>query len=50
MEVWKKIKEFENYEISNLGRVKSINKEIILKHRLSKNNYFIINLYKVKLT
>lgn len=48
MEVWKKIKEFENYEISNLGRVKSINKEIILKHRLSKNNYFIINLYKNK--
>jgi len=33
MEVWKKIEEFEDYEVSNLGRVKSTkyNKEKILK-------------------
>ena len=33
MEIWAKIKDYPNYEISNIGRVKSINynKERILK-------------------
>lgn len=29
MEIWKKIDENENYMISNFGRLKSINREII---------------------
>lgn len=36
MEVWKKIKGFENYEISNLGNVKNITTNRILKKELSK--------------
>lgn len=36
MEVWKTIKGFENYEISNLGNVKNITTNRILKNELSK--------------
>ena len=50
-EVWKCIKEFDDYEVSNLGRIKSykLSKEgLILKHRqLNDNNqYCIVNLIK----
>ena len=48
MEIWKKIKGFENYEISNLGRVKSNNlkKEKILKFRITKTGYYRVMLQK----
>ena len=46
MEVWKKINGFEDYEISNLGRVKSLKKgELILKNVLNKG-YFNVWLCK----
>lgn len=51
-EVWKPIKGYEGkYEVSNLGRVKSLNynrtkKEKILKPTLSYNGYFIVILSK----
>ena len=51
-EIWKPIKGYEGkYEISNLGRVKSLNynrtkKEKILKPTLSHNGYFIVTLSK----
>lgn len=51
-EVWKPIKGYEGkYEVSNLGRVKSLNynrtkKEKILKPALSHNGYFIVILSK----
>lgn len=48
MEVWKTIEGFENYEVSNLGRIKSKYKNKILKPQNDKNNYHIINLYKNK--
>ena len=51
-EVWREIKGYEGlYEVSNLGRIKSLNyrktgKEWFLKPILSNNNYFHVNLYK----
>ncbi len=46
MEIWKKIKGFENYEVSNLGRVKSYSrkKERILKFRITKTGYYRVML------
>ena len=57
MEIWKKINGFENYEISNLGRVKSLPrlvknhygflknlKEKILKNHISKTGYYVVDL------
>lgn len=43
-ENWKCIIEYPNYEVSNLGRVKSIKTGRILSQRIS-NGYFRINLY-----
>ena len=49
-EIFKKIIGFENYEISNLGNVKSnkFNKERILKPRKNSNGYLYVNLSKNK--
>lgn len=61
-EIWKKIPDFEEYCISNLGRVKSlpkvvqlksggitnINKAIILKPVISGDSYYVVNLIKNK--
>lgn len=30
-EIWKKIEDYENYMISNFGRIKSLKRNIILK-------------------
>lgn len=50
MEVWKTIEGYENYEVSNLGNVKSLNygKERILKTSLDINGYLRVNLYSNK--
>jgi hypothetical protein len=51
MEIWKSIKGFENiYEVSNLGRVKSIGygKSKILKGRIGSSGYLMVSLYKDK--
>lgn len=47
MENWKKIKGFENYEISDLGNVKSLyfKKEKILKNKIDKDGYLCIPLF-----
>lgn len=47
-EIWKPIKDFEYYFISNFGRVKStkFGKERILKLTKDKDGYSIVNLYK----
>ena len=51
-EVWKSIRDYEGlYEVSNLGRIKSLNyrktgKEKILKNIECENGYLIINLAK----
>ena len=51
-EIWKSIEGYEEkYEVSNLGRVKSlknnkgIDRELILKPRISKNGYLYLNLW-----
>lgn len=44
IEKWKKIKEYENYEISNLGNVRSLKKQRILKPMLGE--YKKVALYK----
>ena len=59
MEIWKEIKGFEGYEVSNLGRVKSLARTVIysngrvqdykdkvLKNSLLSNGYFRVSLYK----
>lgn len=58
-EIWKDIQGFENYQISNLGRVRTLNKyvrqglpkELVKKYKILKlikntHGYYSINLYK----
>ena len=51
IEEWRSIKDYEDYKVSNLGRVKSLKfgKEKILKKGLSGNGYHIVNLCDVGL-
>ena len=45
-EIWKNIKGYEGlYKISNLGRVKSLKKNIIRKTRKDKDGYLLISLF-----
>ena len=50
IEVWKNIPEFENYQVSNLGNVKSLNygKERILKKPIGGGGYIQVGIYKNK--
>lgn len=50
-EIWRKIEEFENYEVSNLGQVRSLNynhtgEAKILRPGKQRNRYLQVNLYK----
>jgi hypothetical protein len=47
MEIWKTINDFEDYQISNLGRVKSFknNKEKILTSHPNEKGYYNVDLY-----
>lgn len=45
-EVFKPIKNYENYQISNLGRIKNARTNKFLKYRLNKNGYFLTQLCK----
>lgn len=49
IEEWKRLEEYENYEVSNLGRVRSNQKQksVILKQAL-KRGYFCVALYNEK--
>jgi len=59
MEIWKEVKGFEDYEVSNLGRVKSLArttiykdgrvykyKSKVLKPNINTAGYFYVNLFK----
>ena len=46
MEVFKKIDDYENYEVSNLGNVKNTKTNRILKPGKDTNGYYFIGLYK----
>lgn len=45
-EIWKKVAEFDNYSISNLGRVRNDKTGRILKQKTEKDGYFEVNLYR----
>lgn len=52
-EAWKEIKWYENYEVSNLGNIKSLNynwtwKEKSLKYWKNTSGYLQVRLYKYK--
>ena len=42
-EIWKKIKDFENYEVSNLGNIRNKNKQSIKQQKM--NMYMTLKLY-----
>jgi len=44
--VWLPIKDYPNYEISISGSVRNVHSKRILKLRVNKNGYYIVNLYK----
>lgn len=48
MEIWKDIKDYPNYQVSNMGRVKSLkyDKEKILKSCKDKDGYLIVGISK----
>lgn len=50
MEIWKKIKDYPDYEVSNLGNVKSLKfgKERILKPSFGNRGYLIVGLTNKK--
>jgi hypothetical protein len=50
IEVWKVIPEFESYQVSNLGNVKSLKygKERILKQPINSKGYCQVNVYSNK--
>lgn len=45
-EVWKKIKGFEEYEVSSLGTVKNARTGKIIKSRTTKTGYKLVDLHK----
>lgn len=45
-EIWKDIKGFDNYQISNLCRVKNVKFNRFVKPLLDKHGYTCVNLYK----
>ena len=45
-EIWKEIEGFDNYKISNLGRVKNIKFDRLVKPLLDNKGYIMVNLYK----
>ena len=52
-EIWKEIEGYPNYQVSNMGRVKSLNynrtgKEKIMKLRTDKGGYLSVNFHKDK--
>ena len=46
-EIWKTITEFENYEVSNLGRIRNSKKKILNQYKNTKG-YLQLTLYKNK--
>lgn len=45
MEVWKTIKDFDKYEVSNTGKVRNIKTKKIINPYISKEGFPTINLY-----
>ena len=47
-EIWKDIPNYNGYQVSNLGRVKALKTNKILKLNRTRTGYFLIRLYKNK--
>ena len=45
-EQWRQVDGYANYYVSNCGRVKNITNEMILKQRLTRTGYYVINLHE----
>lgn len=45
-EIWKDVKGFPGYQVSNLGRVKNVKKDVLLTPHPSKYGYYHIGLYQ----
>lgn len=45
-EIWKPVKGFTNYEVSNMGNIRSTAKGTLLKKHIKKNGYEQVNLSK----
>jgi phenolic acid decarboxylase len=46
-EIWKDIKGYEGYyQVSNLGKIKSLKKNILIKQARNKNGYLDVSLWK----
>ena len=45
-EIWKDIKNYENYEINNFGLIRIKKNKKILKYQVDKDGYYAINLWK----
>lgn len=46
LEEYRKVKDYENYEISNFGNIRNCKTNTIKKPSLNEKGYLIINLYK----
>lgn len=47
-EVWRKVDGFDNYEVSNLGRIRIAKNKKLRKLKIEKNGYIRVDLYKDK--
>ena len=45
-EIWRAISGYENYQVSNIGRVRNTDTGKMLKPRARSNNYYIVDLSK----
>jgi hypothetical protein len=45
-EEWRAVSGYANYQVSNIGRVRNVKTERILKPNIRKDGYYIIGLYK----
>ena len=48
-ECWRSVSEYENYQVSNIGRVRNVSTSKILKPRLNRQGYYQVKLYQNKI-
>ena len=48
MEIWVKIKNYNTYSISSLGKIRNDRTKNILKHQIGKTGYYTVKLWKDK--